>query len=256
MADEKRNYQGSGQRVTPYLRVPPQSNEAEMALLGSIMLRPDVIIEITDFVSPESFYSEKHRMIMRAMLELFGKSSPIDMISVSAILRDKGVLEQIGGATYLSELVNTVPSAANAKHYAELVQKKYLMRNLIMCSEDISRLGYDESGELESILDQAEKRIFEVTNFSSAHRFIEIRETLGEAWERLEKLHAAKDGLRGVPTGFKELDNKLSGFQKSDLIILAARPSMGKTALALDIARKAAVEHDMPNARIQKIFLT
>lgn len=234
------------QQSTPYLRVPPQALEAEMALLGSVMLRPDVINEVLDFIRTDSFYAEKHRLIYGAMMELFSKSNPIDLLSLSSNLRDKGMLEQVGGAGYLTELVNTVPSAANAKHYAEIVQKKSIMRNLIMCSEDLSRLGYDESGELDFILDSAEKRVFEVTNFTTAHRFVQLNETLPEAWERLDRLHKSKDAMRGVPTGFKELDDKLSGFQKSDLIILAARPSMGKTSLALDFARMSAINHGTP----------
>lgn len=231
---------------TPYLRIPPQSIDAEMALLGSIMLRPDVMFEIMDFVKDESFYSEKHRIIYRHMFELFGKSTPIDLLSLSSHLRDKDKLDNIGGATYLTELVNTVPSAANANHYAQIVQKKHLMRRLIECSEEITGLGYDESGELEEILDSAEKKLFDVTNFSSSHRFTEIKETISDVWERLDKLHNSQDEMRGVPTGFKAIDDKLAGFQKSDLIILAARPSMGKTSLALDIARQAAVTHNIP----------
>ncbi len=234
------------EKKTPYLRVPPQSTDAEMALLGSVMLRPDSINEVMDFISHESFYSQKHRMVYKHMLELFGKATPIDLLSLSSILRDKGVLDQIGGASYLTELVNTVPSAANVKHYAEIVQKKSIMRNLIECAEDITSLGYDESGELAEILDQAEKKMFQVTNFSSAHRFIELKETLGEAWDRLERLHKSTDEMRGIPTGFRDLDAKLAGFQKSDLIILAARPSVGKTSFALDIARQAAVLHNIP----------
>ncbi len=243
MANEKIKNQSQS---TPYLRIPPQSLDAEMALLGSIMLRPEVINEIIDFINQDSFYSEKHRMIFRAMLELFGKSTPIDLLSLSSFLRDKGILEQIGGAGYLTELVNTVPSAANAKHYGEIVQKKSIMRNLIECSEDLSRMGYDEAGDLEYVLDNAEKRVFEVTNFSTARKFIELKDTLGEAWERLDKLHKSKDEMRGVPTGFKDLDLKLAGLQKSDLIILAARPSMGKTSLALDIARQTAIKYGTP----------
>jgi replicative DNA helicase len=231
---------------TPYLRVPPQALEAEMALLGSIMLRPDVMSDVLDFINSQSFYSEKHRIVFRSMIELHSKATPIDLLSLSSTLRDKNQLEQIGGAGYLTELVNTVPSAANAKHYAEIVQKKKIMRDLIECSEELSRLGYDESGELDAILDMAEKRVFEVTNFTTAHRFIQLNETLVEAWERLDKLHKSKDELRGVPTGFRELDLKLAGFQKSDLIILAARPSMGKTSLALDIARQTAINHNTP----------
>ncbi len=233
-------------KKSPYLRIPPQSLEAEMALLGSIMLRPEIIHDLLDFVNEHSYYAEKHRIIFKTMMELFQKSSPIDLLSLSSKLRDNGILEQIGGASYLTELVNTVPSAANATHYAEIVQKKNLMRNLIEASEEITRLGYDEAGDLEYILDSAEKRLFEVTNFSSAHRFVSMGEELSEAWERIDRLHKTRDEMRGIPTGFKAIDEKLAGFQKSDLIILAARPSMGKTSLALDIARQTAVHHNIP----------
>ncbi|MDO8482271.1 MAG: replicative DNA helicase [bacterium] len=228
------------------LRVPPQNTEAESALLGSIMLRPEAINEIIDFVHADSFYSERHRIIFKTMMELFGKSTPIDLLSISSRLGEKNLLEQVGGASFLAEIVQGVPSSTNAKHYSEIVQKKYMMRNLINAAEYISELGFDESADLEEMLDKAEKSIFEVTNYSGVHKFIELKDTLGEAWERLDRLHNSKDVLRGVPTGFKDLDSKLSGLQKSDLIILAARPSMGKTSLALDIARQAAVNHKVP----------
>ena len=228
------------------MRIPPQNTEAEAALLGSIMLRPEAVNEIIDIVKPESFYSEKNRLIFKVMMELFTKNSPIDLLSLSSRLSEKSLLEQVGGTAFLAELVQSVPSSTNVKHYAEIVQKKYMMRNLIGAAERISELGFDEAGDLEELLDQAEKNIFDVTNFSGVHKFIELRDTLAEAWERLDKLHNSKDMLRGVPTGFKELDSKLSGLQKSDLIILAARPSMGKTSLALDIARQTAVSHKTP----------
>lgn len=228
------------------LRVPPQNTEAESALLGSIMLRPEAINEIIDFVKADSFYSERHRIIFNTMMELFSKSTPIDLLSLSSRLGEKNLLEQVGGAPFLTELVRDVPSSTNAKHYSEIVQKKYMMRNLIRAAEYISELGFDESADLEEMLDKAEKSIFEVTNFSGVHKFVELKDTLAEAWERLDKLHNSKDLLRGVPTGFKDLDSKLSGLQKSDLIILAARPSMGKTSLALDIARQTAVVHKIP----------
>jgi len=228
------------------LRVPPQNTEAESALLGSIMLRPEAINEIIDFVHADSFYSERHRIIFKTMMELFSKSTPIDLLSISSRLQEKNMLEQVGGASFLAEIVQGVPSSTNAKHYSEIVQKKYMMRNLINAAEYISELGFDESADLEEMLDKAEKSIFEVTNYSGVHKFIELKDTLGEAWERLDKLHNSKDVLRGVPTGFKDLDSKLSGLQKSDLIILAARPSMGKTSLALDIARQTAVSHKTP----------
>ncbi|HEU0080418.1 MAG TPA: replicative DNA helicase [Candidatus Paceibacterota bacterium] len=229
-----------------HIRIPPQSLEAEQALLGSICLRPEAIHEITDVVKEEDFYSDKHRIVWRAMLELMSKAEPIDLLSLSSKLKDRGELERVGGATYLSELVALVPSASNVRHYATIVQKKSMMRRLIEAGEHISSMSFQEQGELEEIIDNAEKRLFDVTNSVGSHKFIALKDTLGEAWERLDRLHNSQHELRGVPTGFKALDNKLSGFQKSDLIILAARPSMGKTSLALDIARKAAVEHNIP----------
>ena len=228
------------------LRIPPQSIEAEKALLGSIMIRPDAINEVMDVVGGHSFYVEKHRNIWKTMLELFGKGTPIDLLSLSSRLKEKKQLEQVGGASFLTELVNAVPSSTNAKHYADIVEKKHMMRSLIEAAEHIGELGFDEASELEDLLDRAEKKIFEVTNYSGSSKFVEIKDTLVEAWDRIDRLHKTKDDMRGVPTGFKELDNKLAGFQKSDLIILAARPSMGKTSLALDIARKTAINHKIP----------
>lgn len=229
------------------LRIPPHSAEAEMALLGSIMLRPDAIYEILDVVTPASFYFEKHRTIFETMLELFGKHQPIDILSLSSRLKEKEQLERLGGTAYLTELSNTVPSSANVKHYAEIVMKKHMMRQLIEASEHLSHLGFNEAGELEEILDQAEKKIFDITqHFAGSARFRDLTPLLAEAFERFEKLSSAEHELRGVPTGFKSLDDILGGFQKSDLIILAARPSVGKTALALDIARRTASEHQIP----------
>ena len=229
-----------------HFKVPPHSLEAEMALLGSILLRPDSMDEIIDSVAPDSFYSEKHRLIFETMVELAGKGSPIDMLSLSSRLKEKSQLKTIGGNPYLTEIINTVPSAAHLMYYSEIVQKKSMMRKLIRASEDISNLGYNEIEDLDSLLDQAEKRIFEVTTGTQAQKLVEISSILGEAWERLDTLQKSDDSLRGVPTGFRDIDNKLSGLQKSDLIILAARPSMGKTALGLDIARQAAINHNVP----------
>lgn len=227
-------------------RVPPQSLEAESALLGSIMLRPELMHEVIDIISPQSFYAEKHKIIFDVMFELFKRGHPIDLLSVSTKLKETNRMEQIGGASSLTALVESTPSSSNAIYYANIVQRKYMMRRLIEAADHISNIGYDEAGELEELLDQAEKKVFDVTNFSHVHKFVELKDELTEAWERLDSLHNSDKGLRGIPTGFQEIDNKLSGFQKSDLVILAARPSMGKTALALDIARQAAVMHNIP----------
>lgn len=238
---------GSSSLTNASLRVPPHSLEAEMALLGSIMLRPDAIYEIMDIVSTQSFYFEKHRTVFEAMLELFGKHQPIDLLSLSTRLKEKNLLESIGGTSFLTELSSSVPSSANIKHYAEIVMKKYMMRQLIEASEHLSHLGFNEAGELEEILDQAEKKVFDITErFAGSTRFQDLTPLLHDAFERFEKLSSAEHELRGVPTGFKSLDDILGGFQNSDLIILAARPSVGKTALALDIARRAASEHKIP----------
>lgn len=226
------------------LRIPPQSLDAEMALLGSVMLRPDCIYEIMDIVHPKCFYFEKHRTIFETMLDLFSKRQPIDLLSLSTKLKEKSVLERVGGTTFLTELTSTVPSSANVKHYADIVQKKFMMRELIDASEYISHLGFNEAGELDEIIDQAEKKVFDITQrYTSNQNFKDLKPLLHEAFDRFEKLSSAEHELRGIPTGFKSLDDILGGFQKSDLIILAARPSVGKTAFALDVARKTASIH-------------
>lgn len=233
---------------TKDLKIPPHSTEAEKALLGSLLMRGEAMHDIIDIVNSESFYSNQHRYIWSTILELHTKGSPIDLLTVSARLKEKEQLEQSGGMTYLTEIINSVPSSTNAGHYAQIVEKKHGMRELLRVSEQISGLGYDEDSDLHELLEKAEKALYNVTNKTGSHKFIALKDTLHEAWERLDHLHKTKDELRGVPSGFTDLDNKLSGFQKSDLIILAARPSMGKTSLALDIARKAAVNHKVPVA--------
>lgn len=227
-------------------RIPPQNLDAERALIGSIMLKPDAIHDIADTIGADSFYAEKHRLIFQIMLELASKSTPIDLLSVTSRLKEKDLLDKVGGNSYISGLLEAVPSAANVAHYAAIVQKKAKMRHLIHASEFISGLGYEEASELDELLDKAEKKIFEVTNVKSNKTFTDIKDTLSGAWERIDELHKSDGGLRGISTGFRALDDKLSGLQKSDLIILAARPSMGKTSLALDIARNVAVANGIP----------
>ncbi len=229
------------------VRLPPQNLDAERALLGSVMLQPTVMVEIQEHLTADDFYPEKHKTIYKAMLELASKGDPIDLVSVSAKLKEKNQIPQIGGSSYLTELLQVVPSAANALYYSEIVRKKSVLRNLIESAEHISQLGYGEDSDVETVLDKAQKRIFDIS-MSSSHRksFVPIKDTLAEAWERLDKLHNSKEEIRGIPTGFADIDIKLAGLQKSDLIILAARPSMGKTSLALDIARQAACNHNVP----------
>jgi replicative DNA helicase len=227
-------------------RIPPQAIDAERALLGSIMLKAEAIHEVTDTVSTDSFYVERHRIIFRAFVELAGAGNPIDLLSTANRLKDMKELDRAGGNSYLAELVSAVPTSANLKYYAEIVQKKAMMRGIINAASDIGEIGYDESRDVEEIIDQAEKRLSEVTSSPTMRKFVSIGDELKEAWERLDSLNKGDNEMRGVPTGFTGLDNLLAGFQRSDLIILAARPSMGKTALALDIARHTAINHGTP----------
>ena len=227
------------------LRIPPQSIPSEQAVLGSIMLRKDAMHEVEDMVTPDSFYAEKHKKIFQAMLDLSIKNEPIDMLSLSTKLTEQKLLESVGGNQYLAEIVNVVPSSTNVKHYADIVQKKYVLRSLIEAADFVSELAFEEGDDhMDDILDMAEKRIFSVVSSPKNQKFVNLKDALPEAYERIEKLHENKGMLRGLSTGFKDLDTMLSGLQNSDLIILAARPSMGKTTLALDMARLAAINHD------------
>jgi len=227
-------------------RLPPQSIETEQCLLGSLMLDKKAILKVVDFLTARDFYHDSHRKIYEAIVELFEKGEPIDLITVTDKLKAKGHLDEIGGASYLTEIVNSVPTAAHVQHYAEIVQKKRILRDLIEASYKIAALGYEEDKDVELLLDEAEKTIFGISQRTLSQRFIPIKETLEEAFERIDLLTKQKGKLRGLPTGFRYLDNLLAGLQKSDLIILAARPSLGKSALALDIARHIAVHENQP----------
>lgn len=226
------------------LRTPPQNIDAERALLGSIMLRPVAIIEILDAIQEDDFYVQKHKIIFRTMVELSRVGDPIDLVSVAEKMQTLNLLEQAGGVAYLNELANTVPSSTNIEYYAKTVNTKSLLRKLIMSGDMISAMGFDESEDIETVLDKAEKTIFEITsNPNAGKKFVSIKDIIPKSWEKIEMLSEGGE-IRGVPTGYEAVDAILSGFQKSDLIILAARPSTGKTALALDIARKVAVDHN------------
>jgi replicative DNA helicase len=227
-------------------RLPPQNIEAEMSVLGSLMLDKNAIIKIADLVRSEDFYKDAHRLIYETMIDLYEDREPIDVLSLSNKLDEKKKLESIGGSSYLTELVNTVPSASNVVHYAKVVQKKSLLRKLIEAASDILELGYEEAEDVEKVLDEAEQKLYKVSQKYVKADFVPIKTYLESAFNRIDELHKGDRDIRGVPTGFHDLDNILAGLQKSDLVILAARPSMGKTALALDIARSVAVKSKIP----------
>ncbi|NBD73928.1 replicative DNA helicase [Patescibacteria group bacterium] len=229
-----------------HARIPPQNIDAERAVLGALLIKPDALHDVADVLAEGDFYVEKHRIIFRAVLALFGKGEPIDLISTSAKLKDAGELERIGGASYLSELATNVPAAASVPHYAGLVHKSALLRRLIEAGDFISELGYETAGDVDETLDKAEKRIYEVTEAPSLHKFVPMRSLVLDSFAQYEELSKSTGEIRGVPSGFRSLDAILSGFQPADLIILAARPSVGKTAFALDIARQTAIHHQTP----------
>lgn len=223
------------------VRLPPQDIEAEKGLLGSLMLDKDAIIKVADLLRPEDFYKSGHREIYQVVESLFNQGDPIDLISVSSKLKEKDLLEKVGGVAYLTELINCVPTASHVLTYGEIVQKKRVLRDLIGAGQDIAIMGYDEENDPDHLLDLAESKIFSITQKSMTNAFLPIKPYLEGAFDRIDKLSKEKGSLRGVPTGFNGLDSMLSGLQKSDLIILAARPAMGKSSLALDIAKNVAL---------------
>lgn len=225
------------------LRTLPYDQDAERALLGAIILKPEAMHDVSVTVFPESFYADKHKEIYRALLEIFQKGDPIDVLSVADRLKKNNQLDRIGGTEYISELIEVVPAAGNAAYYGQLVQDKSILRGLIYAADEISELGYSNPDNIDETMDQAEKKVYNVTNAPTTQKFKVIGSSLSEAWERFEHLSENQGEMRGVPSGFASIDNLLSGFQKSDLIILAARPSVGKTTIALDFARNAALKH-------------
>jgi replicative DNA helicase len=230
------------------IHVPPQNLEAEVSLLGAILLDKEAIIKVADLVSATDFYKNTHQTIFEAMLALYEKREPIDIITLTNELEEKKKLDQIGGSTYVTSLASSVPSAAHVTNYAKIVADKAVLRRLIHASGEIADLAMTEKDEISSLLDQSEQLIFKVSQKHLKENFIPIKDVLAESFDRIDELHKDKSSIRGVPTGFKDLDNILAGLQPSDLVILAARPSMGKTSLALNIAQSVATHEGIPVA--------
>lgn len=228
------------------LKIPPHNDEAEKAVLGSILIDHDSITKIADTIDATDFYKSAHAKIMQAMVDLYSKSEPIDIVSLANRLTEKKQLEDIGGRSYLVSLANAVPTASNVKSYAEIVQKKATLRRLIESSQKIIGLGFQEEEELDSLLDKAEKSLFGVSQRYLKENFVPIQNTLADAFDRIDEIHKESGKLRGIRTHFYDLDEKLGGLQNSDLIIIAARPSVGKTALALNIAQQVAIKEKIP----------
>ena len=227
-------------------KVPPQNPQAEASLIGSLLIDKDAIIKIADIVHIDDFYIDKNGLIFSAIIKLFEKREPLDVVTLSEELEKQGSLKEVGGASYLTDLVNGVPSASHVVQYAQIVAQKATLRRLIEAASQINSMAYDEEEQLDSLLDNAEKTLFDVSQKHLRQNFVSIKDVLAESFDRLDSLHKDKDSIRGVPTGFSGIDNVLAGLQKSDLIILAARPSMGKTSLALNIAQNVATKEGVP----------
>lgn len=230
------------------VRIPPQNVEAEQSVLGAMLLDKDVIPEITEILTNVDFYRDDHKEIFESMMDLFDKGEPVDLITLSEQLKSRGSLDAVGGLDYLAYIANYVPTTANARHYAKIVEEKSILRKLIKASNEIMSLSYEGAEEVATVLDRAEKYIFDVSQNRNTQGFSIIKDVLVETFNRLEELYNSKGHITGIPTGFADLDIKTAGLQNSDLILIAARPAMGKTSFVLNIAQYAAIHARVPVA--------
>jgi len=230
----------------PAGKIPPQNLDAEMSLLGAVLIDEETLADISEHVKPHDFYDKRHGLIYDAMMRLYEKHKPVDLLTLTEELKKKNDIETIGGSAYLTELTNYVPTAAHAEAYAELVAQKAIRRRLIKASADISELGFDEETSTGELLEQAEAQLFAVSDQSLKQDLVSIESILTESFDRMEELHRNKGQLRGVRTGYRDLDNMTAGLQRSDLIILAARPAMGKTTLVTNLAYNVATIAKQP----------
>ncbi|OGF20336.1 replicative DNA helicase [Candidatus Falkowbacteria bacterium RBG_13_39_14] len=231
---------------SPIGKLPPQNLEAEQSLLGSLLIDKDAIIKVGDIVCGDDFYSDHNKTIFECIADLYSRHEPIDILSLANLLEERGKLKNIGGRSALISLSNAVPSASHVIHYAKIIQKKATLRRLLSAAAEITALGYNEEDDLAKVLDISEQKLFGVSQKYLRQAFVPLNNLLTDAFERIDDLHKNAGKLRGIPTGFRDLDNKLAGLQKSNLVILAARPSMGKTSLALDFARNIATKQKVP----------
>lgn len=232
--------------TTKSAKIPPHSDEAEESVLGSILIDKDAISVIAPLLKPDHFYNENNGRIYEAALILYENRRPIDLVTLTSELKKTKDFTRIGGASYLADLTNRVATAVNVEEYAQIIKRSWIKRRLISSSSRISTLAFDETKESSQVLEEAEKEIFAISQSGLTRSFIPVKDALIESFDRLDELHKRSGGLRGLPTGFTQLDNLLAGMQNSNLIILAARPGIGKTALSLNIARHVAVEEKIP----------
>jgi replicative DNA helicase len=229
-------------------KLPPQHIEAEQSILGGILIENEAINRVTEILDADDFYRDTHRKIFNALINLSERDEPADLITLTNELRKIDQLDSIGGASYLASLVDSVPTAANIQYYARIVKEKAILRKLIQTSTEIITQSYEDRGDVEGFLDEAERAIFDISEKRVRPSFYPIREIVKESFATIEKLYKKKEAVTGVPSGFKELDRMTAGFQPSDLVIIAGRPSMGKTAFCLDVAEYAAIDNKIPVA--------
>lgn len=220
----------------------PHNLEAEASLLGAILIDADALVKIADIVGVDDFYDPRHQRIYEAIIALYERRSPIDVLTLSDQLKGSGFLDMVGGPAYLTELTNFVPTATHVEQYAEIVAQKAMRRRLIRTSSELTELGYDESKALKELIEEAETRLFQVSQQHVKQSIVSLETILAESFDRLDELHKDKGKIRGIPTGFRDIDNVLAGLQRSDLLILAARPAMGKTAFVLNLAHNVAIQ--------------
>lgn len=223
-------------------KVPPQNLEAEQSVLGALLIDKDSIVKIAGFLKPDHFYKPIHGEIFSAILALYGKRQPVDLVTLTDELRSMQKYDFVGGAGYLTTLVNIVPTSAHIEHYSQIVKDRATKRKLISSSAKITEWAFEEAREVKDLLDESERELFSISQEHVTRNFLPIKDALAESFDRLEEMHKKKGGLRGVSTGFRDLDNVLSGLQESNLVILASRPSMGKTTLAMNIAQHASTK--------------
>jgi len=228
--------------VQTQVRIPPHSNEAEESVLGALLLDKDAIIAIAEFLSPDDFYDDRHREIYIAALALYEERIPIDVLTISEKLKKRKALKDLGGVSFLVELANNVPTAAHVEHYGKIVKDAATKRSLMKAASRLVELSLDESLAAEELLDKAESEVFSLTQKHTSRAFTAVRDALAESFDRLDELHKQEGGIRGIPTGFKDIDDTLAGLQKSNLVILASRPGVGKTSLALNIAQNISLK--------------
>lgn len=228
------------------VKIPPHSQEAEESILGAILIDKEAIVAVAEFLRPEHFYNESHRLVYKAALGLYEDRKPIDVVTLTEKLKKQRNLTKVGGRSFLADLVEGVPTAANVESYGKIVKDDYIKRQLIAVAGEMTEMAFDETHEAGEVLDAAEQSVFSLSQRHMRQVFVPVKEALADSFDRLDELHKRAGGLRGIPSGFKDLDDTLAGFQASNLIILASRPGMGKTALVLNIAQQVAVTEKIP----------